>query len=139
MIIKHNLDDLNKYLRKILRKTKGLKREIGDEMKAQTVKRITVEKRSPEGVKWRPLSREYRLRKARRYSGGILVRTGNLYKGLEVRVRRDVIELNSYSPYGRVHQFGYVRNKVPKRKFLGFSNENKKAIINIVKKTIENA
>lgn len=109
---------------------------IGQEVEAQTRHRIQEEKRAPDGSEWPDWSEKYAASRhgARaahgphpgqlRAAGGhsILQLDGHLLDSIQFVVEGDDVLIGSNMVYAATHQFG--RGAIPKREFLGLSEQN---------------
>ena len=121
---------------------------VGGEIVSQTTRRITREKRSPEGVPWKP-----------NITGTpILEREGELVGSIDHEVMGDEVRVGSGLVYAAIHQFGgTIRPKrarklrfwigkekvfadsvtIPARPYLGLSAENRDEIEAVVTDWLE--
>lgn len=93
--------------------------------------------------RWKELSARYKVRKIARYGAGkkIMEATGDLRRSLTsngegsvYRTTKDTIEIGSSIDYGRYHQRG--SGKLPKRKIIDFSEEQKKRLTKTVQRSL---
>jgi phage gpG-like protein len=104
-----------------------LKRQVGKMLVAQTVRRISVEKTSPEGRPWKAWTTEYARTRGSGHS--LLIDTGALLNSIKARVTKDGAAVTSD------RKFASVLNE--RRKFLGLSRDNKNELDAIVSKWME--
>lgn len=124
---------------------------IGAEVESQTRRRISEEKRAPDGTEWPEWSFKYAAKKhgpfknhdkhpeARRESQGhsLLELTGHMLDSIQYEVDRDEVRIGSNMVYAAHQQFG--GDGIPAREFLGLSTENERDIESLVNNFIEEA
>lgn len=106
---------------------------IGALVQEQTEMRFDNET-DPDGKKWVAWSSKYQK------SGkgiNILRNTQRLFSSINYQVKGNKVEVGSNVEYSAVHNYGYEKRKIPKRAFLGLSNQNNKDVDNLVKLYIE--
>jgi phage virion morphogenesis protein len=132
----------------------GIMSEIGDHLIVSTRKRMDEEV-SPEETAWAPRSEAtlaaYRRRKLS--YGGVLHLSGQMWQGLKTEIGADYVIVGSPEPYAAVMQFGAAKGAfgttsrgasipwgdIPARPFLGVSDEDHTAILDIVSKALARA
>lgn len=123
-----NSDGLKKLLDRIsmierrLRASGTLKRQLGRLLVAQTKRRLTDEKTSPEGEPWEPWSETYAATRGAGHS--LLIDTGTMLNSIKARVTKEGSAVSTDVPYGSVHQ--------KHRPFLGVSSQNSDEIEEMV-------
>jgi phage virion morphogenesis protein len=105
---------------------------IGFEVENQTRRRISDEKRAPDGTPWPDWSPRY----AQTRHGGhsLLQGEDDLLDSIQYLVRGDQVEVGSNLVYAAIHQFGgaEVGMPIPARPYLGVSPENEADILAVV-------
>jgi phage virion morphogenesis protein len=132
----------------------GIMSEIGDHLIVSTRKRMGEEV-SPEGTAWAPRSEAtlaaYRRRKLP--FGGVLHLSGQLERGLKTEIGSDYVIIASPEPYSATMQFGAAKGAfgttsrggsipwgdIPARPFLGVSDDDHTAILDIVNEALSRA
>ncbi len=114
MVIKLNVEGLNRLQQRLQTKAERLKdltpfwREVGDYMKRQTINERFDKEQSPEGEKWKPLSKT--AIKKRRNKGQetikILNDNGELRRSVNYKAEKDRVKIGSNLKYSRIHQYG---------------------------------
>jgi phage virion morphogenesis protein len=86
---------------------------------------------SPDGTPWAPLSPEYAARKAlKRPSAGTLTYDEHLRR-LHYNASRDTLEFGSERVYAATHEYGAPERGIPPRPFLGVSDSDREALLDI--------
>ncbi len=80
-------------------------KQIGEYMVERTDERFR-EQRDPDGMPWRPISRQWLQRKQRGYITKILQMRGRLRKSIAYQAERDRVSIGTNVVYGAIHQFG---------------------------------
>ena len=117
------------YFKGVFLRFKQIPKAVGQEIVNQTVRRIAVEKESPEGKPWQPLSNSYLNWKKTVSSGGILELYGHLRDSITYKEKILGVDVGTNLEYAGKHQFG---DGVPERKFLGISSQNERDIQRII-------
>ena len=113
--------------------------DIGETLVNSHQERWRLEQ-SPDGEPWAPLSEDYaEWKRRKRPNAGILVFDDLLRGQLAYVVSGDVLLVGTNRPYGARHQFGFDgpdalgrHTNTPARPWLGISNANESAILDIV-------
>jgi phage virion morphogenesis protein len=105
-------------------------KKIAARMLAATHRNFDNQK-SPEGVAWKGLSEETRLRRGD--DARILEDSGDLRQRCESKHTGTVALVTNSLPYARVHQKGYKKKNIPARPFLGLTKEGNQKYKKIVK------
>lgn len=79
----------------------------------------------------------WKIRKNKDRSRAILVKTGNLRRAFGMTTAIDRATITNDSPYGFYHNYG--TNKLPMRKFMGFSRVLDNKSVDIIVKAIKRA
>ena len=119
----NGMDDCRDLFARLREQTDDLRpilNTIGHELTESTKSRIADEKRSPEGMAWKPLDDKYAKRKRLTSSGGILVHTGNLLQSMTYNVSPSKVIVGSNEEYAT-----YVQAERP---YLGISSDDANAI-----------
>lgn len=112
---------------------------VGMYMIKQTIQNFEYE-RSPDGVKWKPLSPSTIKRRMKRSKKGrfkILQDTGELRRSIAYKAFKNKVIFGSNLVYAATHQFG--RGKIPARSFLGVTDENKQKALSMLKIYLKNS
>lgn len=114
--------------------SKDLWDQIGNAAANQARRRITHDKRAPDGSAWPRLSKPYARWKAKRKPGvGMLEFDGNLRDSITHIARDREAEVGSNLPYAVVHQMGSRDRTTPARPFLGMSRQDASDIHDVVR------
>lgn len=116
-------------------RNKRLMSEIGKLVVNQTRKRITDEKRDPEGQSWPEWSARYA--KTRHANHSLLIGTGQLRRSFAFRASIDSVEIGTSLHYAIYHQEG--TEEIPERPYLGLSHDNESEIIDTVERLLLSA
>lgn len=117
------------------KKTRALLDRVGFAVENQTRKRITDDKRAPDGKRWRGWSEGYAASGRAR---ALLERSGGLRDSITYQVRGDAVIVGSNLRYARRHQVGDAGGKgIPARPYLGLSRANTRQIVKLVARWIE--
>jgi len=109
---------------------------VGSEIESQVRRRIADEKRAPDGSAWPDWSAEYAVRRSSK--GGILYLEGHLLDSITYETRPDAVEVGSNLVYARRHQEGDGGARgIPRRAYLGLSDENLRDLGDLVVKFLE--
>jgi phage virion morphogenesis protein len=137
-----------------LRDRRPMLRAIGERVVSATEARFESET-APNGEKWAPLDDRTKKAKLRQgYSDKPLQRTGRMKSSIHPEVYDDYVEVGTNIlskkgfPYPVVHQLGAAAERlasahfgqghvVPKREFLGASDSDKAAFLDIARKYFE--
>lgn len=95
----------------------------------------------PDGNPWEPLSPEYAAIKPYNQDK-VLVLSGNLMDKLVYQVSPSELLFGTgqeTSKYAATHQFGREEDGIPKRPFLGISNEDENEILSIIQRHLANS
>jgi len=138
--IQAKLDGLEQLQRRIDRLTRPDRRRlldaVGAELETQTRRRLSTEKKGPDGKPWAPLSPGYAAWKRKLYGDiGLLELRGDLIDSIQFLVTGGQVEVGSIQPYAAIQQFGGAevgRPGHPPRPYLGLSAENKKDLVQVV-------
>jgi phage virion morphogenesis protein len=110
---------------------------IGAQVESQTQRRISSERRAPDGAPWKPWSDEYA--KTRHGGQDLLQGEGDLLQSIIHNVLHAGmgVEIGSNEVYAAIHNFGGNAGrghaaKIPQRQFLGLSPSDEKAILGVV-------
>ena len=87
-----------------------------------------------EGKQWQEWSPKYK--KSER-GIDILRNTQRLFGSINYQVKGNKVEVGSNVEYSAVHNYGYEKQNIPKRSFLGISKDNEQDIDNLVAVYIE--
>ena len=110
-----------------------LLRELAAEGEAQTRRRMEFEKRGPDGTPWPEWSPGYA---ATRHGGqSLLDATGALIQSITAFADRQTAGWGTNVIYAATHQFG--RGGIPARPFLGVSDEDERALLDIAERWID--
>ena len=109
-----------------------LKRQVGKMLVAQTMRRISVEKTTPEGRPWKAWTPEYARTRGAGHS--LLFDTGALLNSIKARVTKDGASVTSDAERDGMNYSAAVNKR---RKFLGLSKANKDELDAIVSKWME--
>lgn len=115
---------------------------LASEVESQTRRRISDEKTSPDGVAWPEWSEGYAGSRhgptrshrphpgALRESGGhsLLVLSGDLLDSVTSEVSGDEVVVGSNLVYAATHQYGRPEDGIPKREFVGLSDDDLTAL-----------
>ncbi len=106
---------------RISKATNDALRKAGEQEVQRTRQRIAEEKRSPDGVAWRPWSLATLRQRTREgtTAGGLLNRTGALINSIAYKITQSTLTVFSSAPYAKYLQLG--TNKMPARPFIGWS------------------
>jgi len=92
-----------------------------------TVQSFFEDSQGPDGIAWAPLSPAYAARKPKNKTK-ILILEGTLQDtiitGSTTSIDKTTMRVGSNMPYAAAHQFGYAKGGIPKRMFLGFTDED---------------
>ena len=128
--LRRRLDGLNR------KRTQQLLDVVGSELESQVRRRITDEKRAPDGSAWPDWSKGYAARRPSK--GGILDLEGHLLDSITYETRPDAVEVGSNLVYARRHQEGDGGARgIPRRAYLGLSDENLRDLGDLVVKFLE--
>jgi phage virion morphogenesis protein len=95
----------------------------------------------PDNRRWReyaPLDPEYEARKTKN-KDKILILEGDLSDGLHYKTSPHELLFGTNEPYGATHQFGREEDGIPKRPFLGVSEDDKNEILSIINRHLRDA
>jgi phage virion morphogenesis protein len=104
--------------------------DIGEYLKISHRERFDRQE-SPDGQSWAPLDPKYQARK-KKNADKILVLEGLLRDLLAYNVKADELEFGTNLVYGATHQFGRPEAGIPARPFLGFSDDDRAEILEIL-------
>lgn len=108
---------------------------VGNLVANQTRRRITHDKRAPDGSRWAPLSPRYAQRKAKEKPGvGMLEFWGYLRDSITHIASSNQVEVGSNQKYAAVHQFGLPRKNIPARPYIGLSRDNVSDVEDVARK-----
>jgi phage virion morphogenesis protein len=93
---------------------------------------------SPDSEPWAALLPSYQARKPKN-QGKILTLDGNLRGTLHYDASADQLLFGTNLIYGATHQFGDPRRNIPERPFLGVSDDDRDAILDIIREHIQAA
>lgn len=128
------------------RNLRPLMNEIGSALEDSTRQRFRAE-RSPDGIRWAPISPEWRAEKAERgLAAGILKMRGDLLNSVRYEAGGDSVSVRASTPYAAAHQFGAtirprrgralkVRGRllasvtIPARPYLGLSADDRSEVL----------
>lgn len=89
--------------------------------------------------RWKPLSTNYALRKARMYPGRPpLVKTGKMMSGFRYESAPTQVRIFNRMPYFAYHQSTDPRTKIPFRPMMGINSAIKRDVGDAIKRHIEN-
>lgn len=126
------LKRLEQKLKIAQNKLKGLRQfwsSVGSYVQRQTIKERFDKEQTPDGEKWKPLAPSTIKARKKRHKKGImkiLQDTGELRRSIKYEAEDDCVKVGSNLKYARTHQFG--RGKIPRRPFLGVTDNEKKHI-----------
>jgi phage virion morphogenesis protein len=144
MVMAGSFDDIIKLIEKKIKKLEeGLEKPMKDILKNVLIpetKKNFASNQSPEGEKWRELSKKTK-RKKNKNRDQILRDEDNLYSSLMKKTNGSIQEITpsgtkttlSYGTRDRkagIHQEG--KGKIPQRKFLGLTEDMKQSIRNTI-------
>lgn len=105
---------------------------IGGDLVRSTKRRISSEKRAPDGTPWVAWSDDY---EARKKPGTMLKMSGALLRSIQAIVGADLIEIGSDDIKAGVHQYGHTVSSgpfagkhIPARPYLGLSDADQSSI-----------
>jgi phage virion morphogenesis protein len=128
---------LNAVMRKISRTmddapSRRVMTLIGGDLVRSTKRRISSEKRAPDGTPWVAWSDDY---EARKKPGTMLRQSGALLRSIVGNVGDDTIEIGSDDIKAAVHQYGhtvtsgpFAGKHIPARPYLGLSDADEASI-----------
>lgn len=109
--------------------TRPLLEALGAELVSQSHRRIADEKQAPDGSAWPAWSEDYART---RHAGQSLLRAdGGLLDSLLWAVSPDRVEAGSNLVYAAAQQFGLPERSVPGRAYLGVSDADAEALLEI--------
>ncbi len=112
-------------------------RDIGEHLLNATQARFDREI-DPAGNPWAPLKPETKARKRRNgYRDKIMQMRGHLRDHLVMQADPDGVEIGTNRIYGATHQFGDASRGIPARPFLGVSDDDAEAILDILAEHLE--
>lgn len=138
------------------RSQRPLMSEIGAALEDSTRKRFASE-RSPEGIRWAPISAEWREEKtARGFAAGVLKMRGDLLNSVRFESNADSATVIASAKYAAIHQFGgvirprkgkalKVRGRLlasvtmPARPYLGASQDDRSEILDAARDFLSRA
>ena len=124
--IEINSNNLLKRLKSIERNLNTLPwQSIGNVVRDSVHRNFDVEGRP---VKWKP-------RKDNK-PHPILNKSGRLKNSIYVEEQKNGVSIGSRVPYQAVHQYGYAPRNIPARPYLTIQEQDKKQILNEIKKYI---
>jgi phage virion morphogenesis protein len=96
-------------------------------VESQTKRRITREKRDPDGKAWRPWSERY----ARTRQGGqsLLQSHNHLLQSMQWEAADEGVAVGSNLKYARAQQAGFPARHLPARPYLGISDANEHELL----------
>lgn len=107
-----------------------------------TVQMFFDESKGPDGIAWAPLTPAYARRKPKGNTK-ILILEGTLQDtivtGTTSTIDREKLSVGSNMPYAAAHQFGYKKGGIPKRTFLGFTEEDEEIFVEIFADWVDEA
>lgn len=126
----------NTIVQKAGRITKGTNealRKAGEQEVQRTQQRIAQEKRSPDGVAWRPWSLATLRQRSREgtLAGGLLNRTGALINSIAFKLTQGTLTVFSSATYAKYLQLGTSR--MPARPFIGWSQQGVNSVREYIK------
>lgn len=97
---------------------------LGAEVESQVRRRISEDKKGPDGEVWPPWSERYAA--TRRGGHSLLESEGDLLESITTVVEQDQVEVGTNLVYGAIHQFGgaEVDMPIPARPYLGLGPRN---------------
>jgi phage virion morphogenesis protein len=115
-------------------------RDVGPDMVRRTRERAEREE-APDGSAWAPLSPAYAAYKARKRPGVPILKfdfhmLGDMFS---YQARPDELLWGTNAVWGATHQFGDRERGIPKREFLGLSDDDAKVLIEILSEHLEDA
>ena len=116
-----------------LRDMRQLWGAVGMYIQRQTIKERFDKEQSPNGQKWKPLSKAtINHRKKCNKSGNIkiLQDTGELRRSIAYEAGANYARVGTALKYAKTHQFG--RGNIPARPFLGVNDEEKRHINSMI-------
>jgi phage virion morphogenesis protein len=113
-------------------------RDWGEELLIRHDRRWDREQ-APDGTPWEPLDPEYAARKAdARPNAGLLVFDENMRR-LHYNAHPDRLEFGANEIYAATHQFGDPGRGIPQREFLGVSDADREALLDIARDYFQEA
>lgn len=106
---------------------------LGAVVVSQTQRRLSAEKRGPDGAPWPAWSPAYAA--TRNNSQSLLMGSGHLDESIQHLVRGDEVEIGSNLVYAAIHQFGGAdagKPEIPARPYLGISDDDAAEILDVV-------
>lgn len=114
---------IEQRLRALAEAAKGeLLDTIGESMESQAAERFET-KAGPDGTRWPQWSASYKPRAARG-GGSLLLRGGDLRGSITHEAQGDEVAVGSNLIYAAVHQYGFVKKRIPARPYLGVGNQD---------------
>ena len=110
---------------------------VGAYVQRQTIKERFDKEQSPDGEKWKPLAPatiKHRLKRHKTGKMKILQDTGELRRSIKYEAGDNSVKVGSKLKYARTHQFG--RDKIPRRPFLGVTDEEKRHIVQMYRQYV---
>lgn len=95
---------------------------VGGSLESQSRERLSETKRDPEGEPWKEWSEDYAKRRPAK--GGILDLDGDLIDSIAFETEKDAIIVGSNLVYALTHQEGDDDRRIPRRTYLGVSEQN---------------
>ncbi|WP_126456728.1 phage virion morphogenesis protein [Sulfuriflexus mobilis] len=129
---RYNLNDLARLQKRLANLPQsidlyGLAEALSAEGEAQTRRRISSEKSSPEGKAWEPWSEAYA---ATRHGGhSLLENEGDLLDSIQGFVEGTTAGWGTNLIYGATQHFGDEDRGIPSREYLGLSAENEADLV----------
>jgi phage virion morphogenesis protein len=123
----------------LVKDPKDIERDVGKLAVASIKNRIQVTKTDPNGVPWRPMAVstiQQRMRKGT-IASGLLNDTGGLLNSISFQQTNDGLAVVASAAYATYLQNGTT--KMPARPFMGWSNDDKANIINIINTRLNEA
>jgi len=107
---------------------------IGAMLARRAVDRLEYEKRGPKGEVWPAWSEEYA--RTRHANQSLLVSNGDMQKSIQHQILGSgsdlVIGVGVYGEYGLTHQFGDESRGIPARPYLGFADDDRQRIEDLI-------
>lgn len=144
MVINVQIEGLKELQKKLNNSANNLKQmqkfwhSVGEYMKKRTIKECFDKEQSPDGQKWKPLSKarhKQRIKKGANYK--ILTDTGELRRSVQYKASDNDVVIGSNLKYAPIHQFGSSKKNIPARPFLGVTQNDKNFILNMMKTYVQ--
>jgi phage virion morphogenesis protein len=138
--IEYDDHEVQQLLRRLVERTQDLEpvfADIGGHLTRSHDERFGLQV-SPDGEPWEALSPGYQARKPKNQDK-ILTLDGNLRGTLHYKALADQLLFGTNLIYGATHHFGDPLRNIPERPFLGISDDDRDAILDIIREHIQAA